>query len=207
MPTPSVTHILFDYGGVLAREGFHDGLQALARQFGLDPELVASAGTEAVHDSGYLTGQGREEDFWSLLCARTGLPDYRPQFTHAILDRFQLRPALLDAVDQLRSAGLQVVILSDQTDWLDRLDRRDGFFAHFDRVFNSYYLGKGKRDPSLFRDVAITLAAAPGNLAFIDDNPGHIERARRCGLHTHLFTATRPCLEFLHRQTGIPLCP
>ena len=45
----------------------------------------------------------------------------------------------------LRRGGFLTAILSDQTDWLDRLEARHHFFGHFDRVFNSYHLGKGKR--------------------------------------------------------------
>ena len=199
--------ILFDYGGVLAVEGFQNGLYALARSHGLGPEAFFTAAAEAIYASGYVTGQGSETDFWGLLSSTTGFPPYRPAFTSEILDRFVLRPALLAAVDRLRQAGYTLAILSDQTDWLDRLDRRDGFFAHFDAVFNSYHLGKGKRDPSLFNDVAERLRCVPRRILFIDDNPGHIERANAQGLQTHLFTDQTSCLSFLQRQTELSFQP
>ena len=44
--TKEISTILFDYGGVLASEGFQDGLQALARRFGIDPQNLAAAGAE-----------------------------------------------------------------------------------------------------------------------------------------------------------------
>ena len=201
--TKGIRIILFDYGGVLASEGFERGLQALARRFGLDPQNLATAGADAVYDSGYVTGDGSETEFWSLLTARTGLPAYRPEFTMEILDRFVLRPDLLAAVDRLRQAGYRLAILSDQTDWLDRLNQRDLFFGHFDQIFNSYHLGKGKRDASLFLDIASRLQVRPEQLLFIDDNPGHIKRAADMGLKTYRFVDQESCLEFLQQQTGV----
>jgi len=64
------------------------------------------------------------------------------------------------------------------------------FFAevrHFDEVFNSYRIGKSKRDGSVFSDVCSALGVAPSTALFVDDNPGHIERAKEKGLQTHLF--------------------
>ncbi len=76
---------------------------------------------------------------------------------------------MLAAVRALRQEGRLVGILSDQTDWLDRLDARDRFFGCFDRVYNSYHLGKGKRDPSVFTDVVRDLGIEPALALFIDD--------------------------------------
>jgi len=94
---------------------------------------------------------------------------------------------MLAWVRRLRDAGLGVGLLTDQTDWLERLDRRDGFLAAFDRVYNSYRLGTGKRDPALFDEVAADLVVAPGRILFIDDSPGHVERARSRGLRAVLY--------------------
>ena len=204
--TATVQAILFDFGGVLAEEGFREGLKALAGRFGLDRERVFQEGSEAVYASGYVTGRGSEMDFWESLCRETGLPPYEESYTAEILDRFHLRPRLLEAVRTLRSRGFLTVILSDQTDWLDRLEARYRFFREFDRVFNSYHLGKGKRDPSLFTDVARSLGLPPGQTLFIDDNPGNIERARAAGMKTILFAEEGAFFPELERYVG-PLRP
>ena len=64
---------------------------------------------------------------------------------------------------------------------LDRLNKQFDFYRWFDHIFNSYYLGKGKRDISLFDDVARLLKTEPNRILFIDDNPGHVNRARQKG--------------------------
>ncbi len=40
--------VLFDFGGVIADEGFRDGLRAIAIQQGLDPDMLHRAGIDDV---------------------------------------------------------------------------------------------------------------------------------------------------------------
>jgi putative hydrolase of the HAD superfamily len=171
----------------LAEEGFHDGLYAIARSQGLDPDEVHQAGMEAVYDTGYILGRGSEANFWREMRQRTGIVGDDTTLAREILDRFVLRPGMLAAVRALRQQGITVAILSDQTDWLERLDSRDGFLAAFDQVFNSYRLGKGKRDPSAFDDAVRSLGVAPHEALMVDDLPGNVARAAARGLRTILF--------------------
>ena len=179
--------VLFDFGGVLAEEGFQDGLHAIARSQGLDPDEVHQAGMEAVYDTGYVLGRGSEADFWREMRRRTGIVGDDTKLSREILDRFVLRPGMFSAVRALRQQGVTVAILSDQTDWLERLNCRDGFSEEFDLVFNSYRLGKGKRDPSAFDDAVRVLGVAPQEVLLVDDLPGNVGRAAARGLRTILF--------------------
>ncbi|MHB1402402.1 MAG: HAD family hydrolase [Thiobacillus sp.] len=178
----SIRAVLFDFGGVLAEEGFRAGLHLIARLNGLDPESVHREGIDAVYESGYVTGTAKEADFWKRMRSRFHFSETDAVLTEIILDHFTLRPEMIDLVRDLRGRGLACAILSDQTDWLDRLDRRDDFYREFDRVYNSYRLGKSKREPSLFDEVVADLALRPGEALFLDDDPGNVERARSRGL-------------------------
>jgi len=175
--------VLFDFGGVLAEEGFSDGLEKLGREQHLPVKDMTQAGMHAVYDSGYVTGQGTEADFWRLLRERTGLRGDDAVLTKILLDGFVVRPSMLALAQHLRSLGHVTGILSDQTDWLDRLDASQHFYRCFDRVYNSYRLGKGKRDPSVFGEVAADLGLAPSQILFIDDNEHNVEHARSAGMH------------------------
>jgi putative hydrolase of the HAD superfamily len=186
---PPLKGVLFDYGGVLAEEGFRKGLHAIARKNGLDPDGFFLRASDAIYDTGYITGRGTEADYWESLRRATGIRGTDEELTGEILPRFILRPAMIDAVRQVRRKGYIVAIASDQVDWLERLDGRDHFYREFDRVFNSYRLGKGKRDATFFDDVSNALALAPGDLLFLDDNPGHVERAASRGVHAMVFQA------------------
>jgi len=191
--------VLFDFGGVLATEGFREGLQEIARCQGLDPLEVHMTGMDAIYDSGYIVGNGSEAEFWAVMRERTGLAGTDKDLTGEILDRFVIRPRMLEAVRRLRGMGIITAILSDQTDWLERLDDRDLFYGEFDHVFNSYRLGKGKRDPSLFADVVAGIGTAPHEALFVDDMPANVERAKDEGLQGMVFADEEGFLAELKR--------
>lgn len=185
--TDMIRAVLFDFGGVVAEEGFQAGLYAIAEHFGLDGDVFFQAATEAVYRSGYVTGTGKEADFWELVRAGSGIVASDEELRREILGRFIPRPRMLEIVRAVRRQGRIAAILSDQSDWLDRLDREHHFFHEFDLVFNSYHLGKTKRDPTIFDDTVNAMGVAAQQTLFVDDNPDHIERAAARGLKTHLY--------------------
>ena len=69
----------------------------------------------------------------------------------------------------------------------------------FDLVFNSYHLGKTKRDASLFDDTVKALGVTAQHTLFVDDNPDHIERAAAKGFLTHLYKNSSTFEEELKR--------
>jgi putative hydrolase of the HAD superfamily len=186
-PRHRLRAVLFDFGGVIATEGFREGLHAIARRQGLDPEELIRIGMDAIYDSGYIIGHGSETGFWDMMRDRSGLTGADSELSAEILTRFAVRPRMLEAVRRLRRMGIITVILSDQTDWLERLNERDDFYREFDRVFNSYRLGKGKRDPSVFSDVVALLGIAPGEALFVDDMSANVERSISQGLRGLVF--------------------
>jgi len=199
---PAIRVVLFDFGGVLAEEGFRAGLLAIARLNGLDPETVHRKGIDTIYESGYVTGRATEADFWKLMRGRFRLNEANAALTDIILDRFTLRPEMIDLVRDLRGRGLTCAILSDQTDWLDRLDQRDDFYREFDRVYCSYRLGKSKREPILFDEVVADLEVRPGEALFLDDDPGNVERARSRGLRVLCCDAATQCRAGLQDMLG-----
>ena len=120
-----------------------------------------------------------ESRFWSALREKTGIKENDALLTNEIFSRFLIRDWMIDLTKKLKAQKITVGILSDQTDMLDKLNQRYDFFKWFDHVFNSYHLGKGKRDSSLFDDVARTLGRPPDRILFIDDDSGHVDRARK----------------------------
>ena len=205
MEQDSIRAVVFDFGGVLVEEGFREGLYDMARKQGLDPQAVYQAASDAIYESGYALGQGTAEDFWRILQGKTGITGDLNALFLAMAARFAVRPRMFATVRALRRRGYITAILSDQTEWLDRLDAALHFFQDFDKVYNSYYLGKGKRDASVFDDVARDLGLAPLQVVFIDDSPGNVERARSRGIKAVLFQDENQCLKDLEALLGQPL--
>lgn len=183
----SIELVLFDFGGVLAEEGFRNGLFEIAEKSGLDPQSFFNNASGAIVETGYLTGHADEKTFWETLRSRFSLQMPDSALRSEILTRFTLRAWMIDLVKKLRKLPLYTALLSDQTNWLDELESEQKFFSLFDKVFNSYNIHKSKLDPSLFDDVLQCMHAAPDRALFIDDNEGHIGRARQRGLHAVLY--------------------
>jgi FMN phosphatase YigB (HAD superfamily) len=180
----SVELILFDFGGVLAEEGFRDGLTAIAVGTGLQPAAVVQAGFELIYQVGYVLGRSGEASFWEALREQAGIQGTDAALRAEILSHFILRPWMVALIGRLKDLRLRLAIVSDQTDWLDELNRRHGFFRWFDQVFNSYHSGKSKKDPTIFEDVLAAMGVSAHQALFVDDHQAHVARAQQQGLHT-----------------------
>lgn len=179
--------VLFDFGGVIAEEGFKQGLTAVARANGVDEGAFVQAAFDIIYSTGYVLGKAPESAFWDALRREKGVRGDDASLRNEIFSRFILRDWMIDLVNKLKSNGIKVGILSDQTDLLEELDKKYDFFRLFNYVFSSYRLGKGKRDASLFDDVARAVNAGPDRILFIDDDPGHVDRARQKGWKAMLY--------------------
>lgn len=197
-----VRTILMDFGGVLAAEGFRDGLTAIARQAGRDPAQVVPKAYEMAWTTGFVVGGCDEAGFWRAFRQATGIDGDDASLTEMVLSRFVPRPFLFTLMDRARERGLQTAILSDQTEWLTRLDARLDVFSHFDAVFNSFDHGVTKRDPAFFRLALEALPAVPASTLFVDDAPRNIAVATSLGLQTILFRDEASFLDALSA-----LCP
>jgi putative hydrolase of the HAD superfamily len=174
--------VLFDFGGVIAEEGFYEGLLAIGEMNALNPETFFKTAEALIVETGYLIGASNEAAFWNAVRDLTCITMSDIELRNEILKRFKLRPKIIEYADVLRSKGLIVAMLSDQTNWLDEIDQETSLFRHFDKVFNSYHIHKSKRDATVFRDVCSDLNVMPSEALFIDDNAKHIERAKTQGL-------------------------
>jgi len=179
--------VLLDFGGVIAEEGFKQGLYAIAGKFGLDRKRFFQLANEAVYNSGYVTGKGSEKEYWDEVRQHSGIMASDDELRREILSRFIPRDWMLETVKSLKQQGVITAILSDQSDWLDLLDSRYHFFQYFDAVFNSFHLGKTKRDPAIFVETLQALKVSAGETLFVDDNIGHIDRSIAAGLQAHHF--------------------
>ncbi len=176
--------VLFDFGGVIAEEGFREGLTAIAKKKNLDEQSFFKTAEDIIYKTGYVTGKAKEKIFWEVLSRETGIKDDYRRLRIEILRRFVLRPQMLAIAEKIREQGIVAAILSDQTNWLDEINGKKPFYNRFDYVINSYVLGKSKRDLSVFRDAAKIIGAKPHLILFVDDNSQHIKRASEAGLRT-----------------------
>lgn len=179
--------IFMDFGGVLAEEGFKNGLMAMGAGTSLGSQKFFEIAQDSIYQSGYLVGKAHESDYWNAVREQTGITMSDIDMRMEILKRFTIRPWMLRVVEALANKGYFMALLSDQTNWLDELDAASHFCGRFDAVFNSYHQGKSKRDVSLFVDVARVLGVPTETCLLIDDNPDNVVRASSVGYKTILF--------------------
>ena len=197
-----LTAIFFDFGGVLAEEGFREGLIHIASTAGRDPAEVVPLAYEMAWTTRYVVGGCDAAGFWQAFRQATGIAGEDADLTEAVLSRFVPRPFMFAVADAARAAGLKTAILSDQTEWLARLDARHDVFSHFDKVFNSYDHGVTKREAAFFELALRDLGVAPQKALFIDDAAHNTELAASLGLPTILY---RDRASFFSELTA--LCP
>jgi putative hydrolase of the HAD superfamily len=188
MSNQSIKAVLLDYGGVIADEGFQNGLRAMAREQGIDPVAMMNVARLAVYETGFILGWGSEDGFWACMREGTGLKGSDEELTKRILDGFTLRHWMIERVRHWHDEGYITGILSDQCHWLDWLNERDHFFQYFDHVFNSYHMGEGKRNPELFPVITAKLALAPAEILLVDDIRNNVERAQAAGWQAIFYT-------------------
>ena len=174
--------VAFDFGGVMAEEGYVNGISSLAMNLGMNPEETLRRAEEALFESGYLVGRGTEGEFWDRFRELTGIGLDDGTLREMVLKGFVIRTHMVELVMNLRGRGIRTLLLSDQTDWLEELDRRHRFFQLFDGVYNSYRTGHTKRQREAFENLLSREGLEPWELLFVDDREENVRLASSLGI-------------------------
>lgn len=194
--------VFFDFSGVLAEEGFVQGMKEIGRQNGLDPNAFLRDVTDICFTNGYATGKSDEHRFWQDIRNQTGIESSDTALRKEILSRFVIRQWMLQVVSLVRTPAIRTALLSDHTNWLEELDAVHGIYKHFDRVFNSFREGMTKRSLQFFEHACTVMNVSPANALFIDDNPANTTRAQSIGLHTITYTSYGEFIAQLKQHVG-----
>lgn len=189
--------VFFDFSGVIAEEGFVNGLRKIAVRNGFDPDEFQSVATEICYEGGYATGEATESEFWEEVRQKTGLIEPVELLHLEILTEFDIRLWMLEVVDAIRTSGVKTAILSDHTNWLEELDSEHSIYSHFDRVFNSFREGISKRSHDYFHHALRAMDVKPERALLVDDNPSNLLRAGEIGLQTLIYDEHDKVLERL----------
>jgi putative hydrolase of the HAD superfamily len=180
--------VFFDFGGVIAEEGWENGLREIASRHGFEPAQFFADCCDVLWSTGYMYGRATEQEYWDGISGRYDFKMTHDEMRGLIFERFAIRGEMIELIKDIGRAGYRLAILSDQTNWLDEFDGRYGFYKYFEEVYNSYRLGKGKKDQTVFAEVCADFGVPSEETLFVDDNAGHIERAQKSGLAVYHFT-------------------
>jgi len=177
--------VFFDYGNTLAHaaEPFDEMWARVARERGLvlDPRRLAEARAEAdrLFEAAIFEHVGQTPEFWrrydAVLIGKLGVSDPDGLFAAAVQTAFdrpdvmRLYPEVPEVLRALRSLGLHVGVVSNNTDEIHGRLRDLGVDALFDAVTYSQEAGANKPSRPIF-DLALRRAGCePSETVHVGD--------------------------------------
>lgn len=211
-----VDGVIFDFGGVLSSVGRPS--EMISRFEGADHDTVmriftGEPGTDTDHPFHRLErGEIAFSEFGDYLkraIAEAGLKPTGPQPTPrsggGIQVDFAPNPPMIELVDDLRSAGFRIGVLTNnirelRDSWRSLMD----FDAIFHDVVDSSEVGLRKPDPRIYELAARRLGTSPDRTAFLDDLQHNIDGAIAVGMSAfRVDVDPRPAIAEVRRLCGL----
>ncbi len=190
MPSRVIDTVIFDFGGVLARNGRHSDISSRfpAEHRGAAMELLlGDYGEDGDHpwhrlERGEITlDEHRQLTHDAFAAAGIDLPLPGPGAPLEI--EFVANEPVVELVHELRAAGLRLGVLTNNVAefrplWWPLLP----FAEWFDDIVDSHEVGLRKPDPAIYQLALARLGAEAGRAAFLDDAPTNVAGAERVGM-------------------------
>ena len=177
----------FDWGGVInGKPGMLFG-HRVSELLGISTEEYQEAYFH--HNKKINRGEVTSEELWTLVLTELGQPD-KVSKVMRISQEFNadnLNVDVLNIVDKLRSSGIKVGLLSNNTHEKAAEMREIGLDKHFDVFHISVETGYVKPEPKAFEHLTEALRIKMSELVFIDDSEKSLSTADECGFKPILF--------------------
>lgn len=167
------TAVLLDLDGVI-RHFDPDLPTALEAANGLEPGALMAAAFEPDRIGRLTTGKISRAEWQTEIGQAVGKPAAAVEW---LADTGRIDQELIDVVDQLRAAGVQVAVLTNGTDTILAELTAHGIADRFDGVFSTADIGFAKPDPRAFRFVCSEMDWDPATVFFTDDSPSKLTGA------------------------------
>ncbi len=184
LPSPSITTVFFDVGGVLAIDFIDWKLSDLANKYAIPIESLQPARKKfrLLADQGQIS----DPEFWSKVLAESGISATPEDWS---LDKYMVEiDGVRAIVERLKENGYSVAILSnDSREMAGQRRQRFGFDQLFHDVIISSEVGCIKPQAEIYRLAAQRLQAKPEQCLFIDDRQENTDGAAKVGMRAILF--------------------
>ncbi len=130
-------------------------------------------------ETGELPGADFEKVFAERLSTHDGTPVQADGLLGRLFAGMRTDPAMFALINDLRTAGIQVGLLSNS--WGNTYP--DSLLEAFDAVVISGEVGLRKPDPVIYRLVLDQLAVPARRCVFVDDVPVNVTAAKELGMH------------------------
>ncbi len=181
--------VIFDFGRVISSQKPVSLFRAYENDLGLAPDSINDIMFDSPQWQEALLGQKTAKEFWYAIGPELGLTSDNK------IDEFRYRYHADESINTAVSkiirhlhARYKLAVLSNSPPGLDRWLASWELLELFDVVFCSGDEGVVKPDPVAYNLTLKRLNVRPGEAVFIDDTTGHVDAARKLGIHGIIFT-------------------
>jgi putative hydrolase of the HAD superfamily len=211
-----VRAVVFDLGGVLI-EGGPSEVVAFGDRTGLAPEVWHELRRELFGNEGSWARLERGELAFDAFVAELHRRIIEAGGELSVADAAgfmgrptpmgsgaPMRPAMIDAVRELRSVARTALLTNNVAEWRDGWSRFFNDPELFDVVVDSSEVGTRKPEAPIYEATREKLGVRHEEILFIDDIGQNLKAARSLGWQTHLFTNERDTLALLRTVMDRP---
>ena len=180
---------LFDMGNVLvhfSHERMCEQIGSLCGQSGLEiRQLLIHSGRQWDFERGRVT----PDEFHDWFETNTGSQVAREDLAVAASDIFTLNTPIVPVLDELKSRGHRLVLLSNTSIFHYEFIRdRFQVLNRFDDFVLSFEVQAIKPEPEIYQAALAKIGCHPSECFYTDDIPQYIESGRQHGLDAEVFT-------------------
>ena len=183
---------MLDYGGVMVYHQTEADQVKMAETVGIPEQIFTELywSERSAYDEDAISGL----EYWQTVAQRAGAAITEPMIEELIdLDTrswMQFDSVMWDWIDQLRSAGKRVGLLSNMPrDLGEALKSRTQRLSKFDHVTLSYEIHTVKPDPAAYEHCLEGLGTPPRQTLFLDDRIENVQGAELLGIRALQFTS------------------
>ena len=207
-----IKYIIFDFGGVMVREGLGAARRIYKEKTGVDIEKIWYSDVrpkwKALEKSEIADG-----DFWKALeqIVKQKDPTFNVDEFKEIMFRNQIyQQEVVKLILQLRAKGYVTALLTNNVkEWIEEWDRKDPLNQYFDVIVSSHEVKEIKPEPRIYQITLERLGAKPEECVFIDDKEKNIETARKLGMKGIVFKTDnqmrRELSELMNENAGLDI--
>ena len=173
--------IAFDFGGVYFTYNGDILTKSLAKELDTDIKTVK----KAWHDNGELKsfekGKISEKNYWKAFLKIVNKAHDTTKLNKIVINHFKPIPQMIKLVDKL-SSTYQIGMISNQTTWLDKINKKYNFFHKFNPLIISKNVGYQKPDKRIFEIFLKETNLQPNEIIFIDDGKNYQKTIEKLGM-------------------------
>ncbi len=200
-----ISTILLDLDGVI-RHFDPDHVSGVERRHDLPPGSLVTAAFEPELLNQTITGRITRGQWIDQVGLAVSCPAAAEEWlaNRGGAERGEIDWEMIKLVDQLRTSGITVAVLTNGTDTIPEEVEDLGLTQHFDGIFNSAQIGFAKPDQRAFESVCRSLDVRPETVFFTDDSESKLAGAKEIGMTTRTFidlsTFRQHLIEILHDE-------